>query len=240
MMPRADLAGVVGLALALLTVPATGAPSRAELEERIQRLEAAAQQDDGRALLELSRQLDALSVELRSLRGQVEELRQQLARHSSSQRNQYLDLDGRLAELERKAVQPVTEGGVSSDPDGDYRRALDALKAGEFPEARAALDGFLSRHPDHELAGNARYWLGEVHYAERDFAGALAIFLQVAADNSAQKAPDALLKAGFCQYELKRDEDARRTLTRIGQLHPDTPAAAEAVRRLERMRAEGR
>ena len=78
------------------------------------------------------------------------------------------------------------------------------------------------------------------HYAERDFAGALAIFTAVAADDSAQKAPDALLKAGFCQYELKRDDEARRTLIRVGQLHPDSPAAAEAARRLERMRAEGR
>ncbi|MFZ9967033.1 MAG: tetratricopeptide repeat protein, partial [Steroidobacteraceae bacterium] len=83
--------------------------------------------------------------------------------------------------------------------------------------------------------------LGPDQYeAALDFAGALAIFTAVAADDSAQKAPDALLKAGFCQYELKRDDEARRTLIRVGQLHPDTPAAAEAARRLERMRAEGR
>lgn len=224
----------------MLALPAAAAPSRAELEERLQRLEAAAQKDDSRALLELSRQVDTLSAELRNLRGQVEELRQQLGRQSSSQRSQYVDLDGRLAELENRTRQTATEPGLGSDPDSEYRRALDELKAGQYPEARAALDGFISRYPDHELAGNARYWLGEVHYAERDFAGALTIFLQVAADNSAQKAPDALLKAGFCQYELKRDEDARRTLARVGQLHPDTSAAAEAARRLERMRAEGR
>ena len=237
---RFGLPGAACLAITLLAVPATAAPSRAELEERIQSLEAASSRDDSRALLELSRSVESLSAELRSLRGQVEELRQQLARQSSSQRNQYLDLDGRLAELERKARQPLagTEGG--GDPADEYRLALDALKAGQLQQARSALEGFLARHADHELAVNARYWLGEVHYAERDFAAALTIFLQVASDSSAQKAPDALLKAGFCQYELKRDDEARRTLARIGELHPGTQAAAEAARRLERMRVEGR
>lgn len=240
MMPRLDLAGVVGLAMTFLALPAAAAPSRAELEERIQRLEAAAQRDDSRALLDLSRQVDTLSAELRTLRGQVEELRQQVARQAAGQRSQYLDLDGRLAELERRAQQSATPPAASAEPESEYRLALDALKAGRLQEARSALEGFLAGYPAHELAGNARYWLGEVHYAERDFAGALAIFTAVAADDSAQKAPDALLKAGFCQYELKRDDEARRTLIRVGQLHPDTPAAAEAARRLERMRAEGR
>lgn len=240
MMRAPDLVAVVGLTLVLLAVPAGAAPSRAELEERVQRLEAAAPRDDSRALLELSRQVDSLSGELRALRGQVEELRQQVARQASGQRSQYLDLDGRLTDLERRAQQPVTAPGAIADPEGDYRLALDALKAGRLPEARSALEGFLAAYPGHELAGNARYWLGEVHYAERDFAGALTLFMAVAADNAAQKAPDALLKAGFCQYEMKRDDEARRTLTRVGQLHPDTPAATEAARRLERMRAEGR
>ncbi len=237
---RPELPAALFLWVAMLALPAAAAPSRAELEERLQRLEAAAQKDDTRALLELSRQVDTLSAELRNLRGQVEELRQQLGRQSSSQRSQYVDLDGRLAELENRTRQAAIAPGLGSDPDSEYRRALDELKAGQYPEARATLDGFISRYPDHELAGNARYWLGEVHYAERDFAGALTIFLQVAANTSAQKAPDALLKAGFCQYELKRDLEARRTLTEVSQLHPDTPAAAEAARRLERMRAEGR
>lgn len=228
------------LGAASFALPAASAPSRAELEERIRQLEVAAQRDDSRALLELSRQVDTLSAELRNLRGQVEELRQQLGRQATGQRSQYLDLDGRLAELERRTTQQAAGPAVIADPANEYRLALDALKAGRLPEARTGLEGFLARHPGHELAGNARYWLGEVHYAERDFAGALAIFLEVAGDGSAQKAPDALLKAGFCQYELKRDEEARRTLNRVGQLHPDTPAAAEAARRLERMRAEGR
>ncbi|MGA0002032.1 MAG: YbgF trimerization domain-containing protein, partial [Steroidobacteraceae bacterium] len=143
MMPRLDLAGVVGLAMTLLALPAAAAPSRAELEERIQRLEAAAQRDDSRALLDLSRQVDTLSAELRTLRGQVEELRQQVARQAAGQRSQYLDLDGRLAELERRAQLSATPPAASAEPESEYRLALDALKAGRLQEARSALEGFL-------------------------------------------------------------------------------------------------
>ena len=57
---------------------------------------------------------------------------------------------------------------------------------------------------------------------------------------SARKRPDALLKAGYCQYELKRYAAARATLTRLTQEFPDTPLAAEAAERLARMKTEGR
>ena len=50
----------------------------------------------------------------------------------------------------------------------------------------------------------------------------------------------AMLKAGYCQYELKRYDAARATLTRLPQEFPDSPAAAEANSRLARMKTEGR
>ena len=104
-----------------------------------------------------------------------------------------------------------------------------------------ALREFLARHRQHELASNAMYWLGEAHYVRRDYPAALAAFDGVLKDYpGARKSPDALLKAGYCQYELQRYGPARTTLTRLVQEYPDSPAAAEAKARLERMTAEGR
>jgi TolA-binding protein len=50
----------------------------------------------------------------------------------------------------------------------------------------------------------------------------------------------ALLKAGYCHYELKRYDQARASLRRVAEEYPGTPAASEATLRLERLAAEGR
>ncbi len=123
----------------------------------------------------------------------------------------------------------------------EYQAAFDLLKAGRYAEARSGLSAFLAAHPDHELAENAQYWLGEVYYVELDYASALGAFERVLADYpKARKTPDALLKAGYCQYELKRFEAARISLTRLIREYPGTAAAKDAGERLARMTAEGR
>jgi TolA-binding protein len=85
------------------------------------------------------------------------------------------------------------------------------------------------------------YWLGEAHYVRRDYPAALAAFESMLRDYpGARKSPDAMLKIGYCQYELKRYGPARETLTRLTQEYPETPAAAEGKARLERLGTEGR
>ena len=54
-----------------------------------------------------------------------------------------------------------------------------------------------------------------------------------------RKVPDALLKLGFCNYELKRWDDARTSLARVQADFADTTAARLAEQRLQRMTEEG-
>ncbi|NIW25524.1 MAG: tetratricopeptide repeat protein, partial [Gammaproteobacteria bacterium] len=46
---------------------------------------------------------------------------------------------------------------------------------------------------------------------------------------------DALLKIGFCNYELSQWDQARAALERVVREFPDTTAARLATQRLERM-----
>ena len=51
------------------------------------------------------------------------------------------------------------------------------------------------QHPDHSLADNAMYWLGECHYSSGQYAKAVTVFKKlVKAYPKAEKVPDALLK----------------------------------------------
>ena len=88
--------------------------------------------------------------------------------------------------------------------------------------------------PTSPLADNAQYWLAETRYVQQDFSSALPEFEKVinVYPDSAQ-VPGAVLKIGFCYYELERWDDARIALERVVREYPDTTAARLAVQRLE-------
>ena len=166
-------------------------------------------------------------------------MQHELERVRTQQRDQYMDIDTRLraAEAALTAAQATTAPG---SPEAEYQAAFNLLKDGRYEEAETALREFAAKYPQHELAANAVYWLGEAHYVQRDYPAALAAFESVLRDYpGTRKSPDALLKAGYCQYELRRYGDARTLLTRVVQEFPDTQAAADARARLERLPAEG-
>lgn len=230
---------MLAVVLALAGTPSAilAQASRAELEQRVERLERMA---DNPALLELARQMEVLSGEVRALRGDLEELQFALEGAREQQRAQYLDLDQRLQAVETRAGELAAAAAAAVDPEAEYRAAFDSLKAGRYGEARQGFEAFLAAHPQHELAANAQYWLGEVAYVERDYEGALAAFGKVLESYpGARKTPDALLKSGYCYYELKRLDRARAALKRVVAEYPGTPAAADAAQRLARMDASG-
>ena len=91
------------------------------------------------------------------------------------------------------------------------------------------------------MADNAQYWLGESYYVTRDFAAGLKAFrLVVDKYPDSRKLPDALLKIGYCDYELQNWKTARAALGQVAQQFPDTTAARLAQQRLVKMDGEGR
>ena len=234
-------AGVAAAVLAMAIPFSAAAQSRGErLETLEQRMGVVERQLENQGLIEMQRQVATLDQELRQLRGELEQLQHDLERARSQQRDQYVDLDTRLraAETALSAAQATVP---AASPEGEYQAAFNLLKDGRYDEATVALREFLARHRQHELASNAMYWLGEAHYVRRDYPAALAAFEGVLKDYpGARKSADALLKAGYCHYELQRYGPARTVLARLVQEYPDSPVAAEARARLERMTAEGR
>ncbi len=53
-----------------------------------------------------------------------------------------------------------------------------------------------------------------------------------------RKVPDALLKMGYCNYELKQFSAARDVLGQVTTQYADAPAAKLAQQRLDKMAAE--
>ena len=89
------------------------------------------------------------------------------------------------------------------------------------------------------MADNAQYWLGEAYYVNKQYPESLAAFQRVVEKfPGSRKLPDALLKIGYCDYELKDYSAARSALEQVAAKYPDSASARLAQQRLEKMAAE--
>jgi tol-pal system protein YbgF len=114
-----------------------------------------------------------------------------------------------------------------------YQMALDQLRGGRHDEAVASFRGFVKQHPQHDLADNAQYWLGECFYDRKDYSTALREFRRVAERfPQGNKAPDALLKVAFSYLALGSGRPARETLQEIVRSYPRHQAAGLAKAKL--------
>ena len=131
-----------------------------------------------------------------------------------------------------------------ADPEAErkaYNHALGVLQDGRYPEAATAFSQFLASYPGSSYTDNAQYWLGEVYYVSRKFREAQEEFGKVIAQHpQSPKVPDAMLKTGFIQYELREWDAARKTLTELTQAYANTTPARLAQERLDRMKREKR
>ncbi len=226
----------------------TAAVADEELERRVQRLENIL---DGDQLVELIDQLSAVEQEMRELRGEIDEQSHRLRQLEQRQRNLYGDLDERVREIELAADRPATAPQTveqelaepATDAEGGereaYQAAFNTLREGRYDAAAQAFSDFLDAFGDSEYAANARYWLGESYYVNRDFAAALENFERVLDEHGdSGKAPDALLKVGYTQYEMGDTDAARETLDRVREEYAGTSVARLAEERLVRIREE--
>ena len=223
-----------------------------ELDSRLLRIERVL---SNQSLLQLSQGVESSQNEVRTLRGQIEELQHNLGRTQDQLREQYADADRRLSQLESGggaigggASAGASGGGSSAGlpiPQGDdranYQAAFDLLKDGKYAEATSAFRQFMTTFPDSVLADNAWYWLGESYYVTKQYGEALKSFRTVVDKYPAsRKMPDALLKIGYCNYELKNWGEARAALNQVVQQYADTTAARLASQRITKMEGEGR
>lgn len=234
--------------------PASEDPVLLRLDSLERRLDAIERVLANGSLVDLTLQMDELQRQAADLQGRTERLEYELEGGSERQRALYADLDDRIQTLEgslERAVGAVNvlDGGqlapgelpVPGGSDRDnYQAAFELLKEQRYEQAAMAFRQFLVSYPDSELADNAQYWLAESYYVTDDFSQALEQFSVVIDRHPrSRKVPDALLKMGYCNYELGRFAEARASLSRVQQDFPDTTAARLAEQRLKRMTEEG-
>lgn len=123
----------------------------------------------------------------------------------------------------------------SSEPEENYARAIRVLREERsFARARGLLEAFIERHPTHELADDAQYWIGQSYFQEKNFERAILAFNKVQVDYAnGDKAPEALLLEALSFLSLGDQASARELLGRVIGKYPDSGAASAARERLE-------
>lgn len=108
-----------------------------------------------------------------------------------------------------------------------YQNGLNALKANDYKTSEQNFLKILNQNPNDKLAGNAQYWLGEVYYAQKDYAKAAVAFAKGYQNyKNGAKGADSLFKLGMSMKSLKKNTDA---CAAFGSLKSEFPNASADV-----------
>jgi tol-pal system protein YbgF len=127
--------------------------------------------------------------------------------------------------------------GAAAESDAirrDYEAAWRTLDKKDYKAAIGRFREFIKKYPKSTLAGNAQYWIGESHYALKEFDQAIIEFDAVRRRYpQGEKVPAALLKQGFAFAELGEKVNARLILQEVVEKYPQSPEAGRAKQRLK-------
>jgi tol-pal system protein YbgF len=162
-----------------------------------------------------------------------------------AQEGQLKAREDELRELRKSIEQQPTGVSVPVEPTEisaaendalrrDYEIAWRALEKKDYRVAIGRFKEFLQKHPKSKLANNAQYWIGESHYALREFDQAILEFDAVRSRYpQGDKVPAALLKQGFAFAELGEKVNARLILQEVVEKYAQSPEAVQAKQRLK-------
>jgi len=155
-------------------------------------------------------------------------------------------LDQRVADLENtirmmQAPPAPPAAQASGPPPGVSARSLydDALRdkmGGNFDLALQQFTNYLAWFGDTEMAPNAQYYVGEIHYNQKRFEEAVAAFdkvLEAYPNNS--KTNDARLMKARALAELGRRAEAEQELRALIKAAPNSDAARRARAELQKL-----
>jgi tol-pal system protein YbgF len=134
----------------------------------------------------------------------------------------------------------IVGSGVAmlDQPREQFNAALQALQAGQYPEAEAGFKAFLAANPSHRLSADAIFYIGETHFqrarpndkADPNLRTAAEQYLKITTDYSkSPRAPESMVRLGQTLAALGNPVEACATFARFGELYP---AAAASVKKL--------
>jgi len=199
---------------------------------------------------DLQAALDSAKVDMQVLAGKVDDAMQTAKKPAEDISLLKEDLDRRLTALEgrtgkieknlddfeKKSAEAAAKQAELS-PEALYQQGLTTFKGGNSQKARELFAKFIEQYPNHELAANAHYWLGETYYTEKIYDQAVLEFEKVIKNYPGkEKAPAAMLKQAMAFKALGDVTSAKYVLNKLIESHPHSEEAGLAKAKLKELK----
>jgi len=195
------------------------------------------------------------TAQLAEMSVQIRELKEQAARQAAAEKIRAADqaaLQEKVQMLSRRLERKDADAAsqqvarielVNHENEGEsreekvqsaYMRAFGLFSSNRYDAAAEAFTAFIEAYPESEHAANARYWLGECHFAAGRYNQAIDAFAKVLETKTSDKrGADAMLKTGLAWYGLNEREKGQAVLKALLEKFPGSEAAAKAAETLE-------
>jgi tol-pal system protein YbgF len=178
------------------------------------------------------------NTEIGNLYVQIQDLKDQM-----EQRNQQIENLQNLVRENEKTLAEVT-GRVAGESFGiisresfktNYEMALQKFYDRNYKDGIRIFRSLLTSYPDHRLASNCQYWIGECHNAMGDYRDAINAFNLVLNYKTSYKFDDALLMNGLVHLKMGDRTTARDNFQQLVNQFPESEYAPKAMRYLGRL-----
>ena len=207
-------------------------------------------------------QVAALTEEVRSMTGEMEQLRYETHTSVESMMSE-IDviktrleegddiadieerlkaLEGSLAELKARleaAGQARSQDTASAGggPEAMYKQAHALFEQRKYSEARDRMRDFYGEYPSHSLSGNALFWIGETWYIQKKYDNAILSYQDVIDKHpKSRKVPAALLKQAYAFLKTGDAMAAKGILSSLIKAHPGSKEAKRASSKLKELK----
>jgi tol-pal system protein YbgF len=195
--------------------------------------------------------IDSTKTEMQAMNGKIDDMTiaitkptEDLARYREDADKRIIALEDRIIklqstmdELTKKTGELAKSKEVPATPDAIYMKGLDVFKAGDMPAARGIFTNFLEQYPQHDLAANAHYWIGETYYSEKSYEPAILAFQDVIKNfPTRDKVPAAMLKQAMAFNAINDTKSAKYVLKKLGEAFPKSDEASKAKELLKEIK----
>lgn len=176
-------------------------------------------------------------VQLKSRVDQLNELVTDKERELGDLRNTLDNRSQTLNQLELE-LQQISAELPAGDADGfiaSYESALRKFYERNYNGSMTEFRNLMQRFPNHKLASNCQYWIGECHFGLTQYTEAIEAFRAVFDYGFSHKKDDATLMLGRCYFRLRDLDAAKGYFQELINSYPDSEYVEKAKEWLRRI-----
>ena len=190
---------------------------------------AANQPVDAKKVKKMEKEISSLKSELNQKNLLISDLKAQV----QLQKDRLSNVESGSYSTAAASGYKVSVGDVSQEEyEQKYQEGYELFNAREYSAAAQIFESLLASSVSHNLSDNAQYWIGECHYAMRQYDKAIMDFEKVFTFPKSNKLDDAQFKLGLCYIRKGENGKAKEEFQRLLDVYPNSEYLSRAENHL--------